>query len=669
MGELHMRSWTRSLLGLVCLGVMAVASLCSGTASAAECSNGNFDSTFALIQKAVFENRGCTNDLCHGSAATGGLDLRADVAYENLIDVEAQTVPGQIRVRPGRRDESLLFLNLAAKTLPSQYTAPIRAMPLDPVPALTSDELEAVRKWIEAGAQKDGVVKGTAELLDACLPPPKPLEIKPLEPPPPGTGVQIRMPKWILVPQSEREVCFTSYYDITDQVPAQFRSPDGKNFRYKRNEIRQDPISHHLIVSLYHGDAPPDDPSWGTYKCVGGALEGQPCSATDTTFCGEGLCATDPVTSIACIGFGPQDIERGLANSGFTGTQETASEFHYPEGVYNELPLRGLIVWNSHAFNLTDTAGKLEAWLNFTFAAPEEQITPAQGIFDAHEIFQTNVAPFKTQEICALHELAPNAHLYELSSHAHQRMKRWRTFEGAFTCQGGPANGQACSPLGYDFVSPDVCKGAPCKSLIRQHVCDCNVDSEVTIDEIVASVSIALGSSAVSTCTDADSNGDQEVTVDELLKGVNAALSGVPAPTERDAAESLLYVSYIYNDPLVLRFDPPMVMTSPMPAERSLTYCALYDNGYTNPDQVKKQSTSPNPPINVPGVGGPCSKPTGCTVGKVGATCTGGNPTKRNQSCDTTTGAGDGFCDACTLTGGVTTEDEMFLLLGGFYVP
>ena len=30
--------------------------------------------------------------------------------------------------------------------------------------------------------------------------------------------------------------------------------------------------------------------------------------------------------------------------------------------------------------------------------------------------------------------------------------------------------------------------------------------------------------------------------------------------------------------------------------------------------------------------------------------------------------AGDGLCDACTLFGGVTTEDEMFLLLGNYFV-
>src|SRR5215510_1601031 len=95
------------------------------------CATGHFDSTFALIQATVFERNGCTNTLCHGGTPpAGGLDLHSEVAYDNLIDVPAQTppVPGWTRVLVGQSEASLLWVNLAAKTLPDQWQAPLRAM-------------------------------------------------------------------------------------------------------------------------------------------------------------------------------------------------------------------------------------------------------------------------------------------------------------------------------------------------------------------------------------------------------------------------------------------------------------------------------------------------------------------------------------------------------------
>lgn len=91
-----------------------------------------------------------------------------------------------------------------------------------------------MRLWIEYGATRDGVVPGTGELFNACLPPPKPLKVETLAPPPPGVGVQLRAPHQVLPPSSEREACSVSYYDLADQVSPEARGPDGTTFRYKR---------------------------------------------------------------------------------------------------------------------------------------------------------------------------------------------------------------------------------------------------------------------------------------------------------------------------------------------------------------------------------------------------------------------------------------------------
>lgn len=60
---------------------------------------------------------------------------------------------------------------------------------------------------------------------------------------------------------------------------------------------------------------------------------------------------------------------------------------------------------------------------------------------------------------------------------------------------------------------------------------DCNGDGEVTVDEILKGINIALGTSPLSGCRNGDRDGSGEITVDELLVAVNAALLGcAPEP-------------------------------------------------------------------------------------------------------------------------------------------
>ncbi len=625
--------------------VLGAACLLPVRSDAGECEE--FDSTYDLIQKAIFENKGCATDACHGSSVQGGLDLRAGASYDALIDAPAESVDDFVRVVPGQKEQSLLWHNLAAATLPEEWQAPLRPMPIGFEP-LTLDELEAMREWIESGAPRDGVIPVTGELLDACLPPAKPIEIDPLDPPPAGEGVQIRMPRWELPPESEDEVCFVSYYDVSDQVPSQFLSEDGKSFRYNRIQIRQDPLSHHLIVNRYTGNTGSGLVS--DFRCRGGAKNDTACDPMDLDFCGEGVCGSRITSSFACIEF---DGGAGAFGGGFTGTQETGTEQKLLPGVYDSLPAKGWILWNSHAFNLTAERGKIEAWLNFDFAEPEDQKFPGRDIFTAGSIFSMRVPPFEAQEVCRNISLPGRSHLFELSSHTHKRGIRFRTFMGAFTCDGGPNNGAACSPYGPDpsFETPDPCNGAPCNAVMPPAAGDCNGDLSVTIDELIQAVNISLGIAPRSACVRADPDQSREVTVSELVTAVRANLE----PKMRDADDSLLYSSLVYNDPAVTYFEPAIDLPSneAVPESRSLTYCGLFDNGYSNPDDVKTASASPNG----------CFA-TACSQGNVGASCRGTN----HSACDSSPGAGDGLCDACTLNGGVTTEDEMFILLGSFYV-
>lgn len=66
---------------------------------------------------------------------------------------------------------------------------------------------------------------------------------------------------------------------------------------------------------------------------------------------------------------------------------------------------------------------------------------------------------------------------------------------------------------------------------------DCGRDGEVTIDEILTLVGLALSGGGLSGCAAGDTNGDGEVTVDEVLAAVNRASSGCepPAPAAMGA--------------------------------------------------------------------------------------------------------------------------------------
>lgn len=536
-----------------------------GDACSADCkrtSCESFASTYDLIQKAVFENKHCADPVCHGEARQGNLDLRAPQSYDELVNA-ASTISTLKRVEPGGSELSFLYKKLAAATLGTEVEG-------SPMPnglgALSTQELEAVRLWIYNGAPRTGVIANTGTLLNACLPPADPIQIEAPPPPAAGEGVQLHMPKLDLPPQSETEVCFASYYDFTDQVPEGVTHvyPKFDTLRYKKKIETQDPLSHHLIIHSYLGQYGPEDPGWGAWTCKGGAKNGETCEPKDPNSCGpEGLCGSEPKRSVACIGFGPPDYTEVNAPA-FGGTQQPLSVSKWSEGVFSEIPVKGIIVWNAHAFNTTKRPAKVEAWVNLDFAQPPEQQSPVQGgLLETQQIFIMNpgggVPPFQRKRYCWQHTFPQGTRLFELGSHMHKHGKLFQIYEP-----------EAGNPDG-----------------------------------------------------------------------------------------KLIYTSTQYNDPVQLDF-PDKLLDSADAADRTYRYCAEYDNGFTDPAEVTLRSTSPLPPPPFPAT--PCT-PTHCTAGKVKEKCSTGSLATRNASCDTSPGAGDGVCDACPLMGGVTTANEMFLLI------
>lgn len=555
---------------------------CTVACALDECAGQTFTSTWEAIQQRVFADQGCTNLICHGtSPGQGNLDLRPENAHAQLVGAPSSPISPLKRVEPGDEAFSFLYHKLGAATLPAQFpNVPGSPMPSG-LPPISTDALEAIRLWIRAGAPETGVVEGTAPLLASCLPPTTPQKIPRPAAPPQEEGLQLVMPPYPLAANAEREICMPTFYDLTGLVPesAQFdcgvtiNNPSGKCFRWHRQSLAQDPQSHHSIVNLYTGTYPVTDPGWGAWTYKDGPNAGQACDPTAVGPNGinEG-CSGVVRNSPGCVFFvGPPDWSAATSPQ-FSGSQEPLYQQEFADGVYAALPLSGVVMWNSHAFNLTETPTTMEQYLNMYYAAPADQLYPAQAIFDDASIFVMNVPAFESREYCRTRTLPANTHLFHLSSHMHKRGVLWRTW--------APPN-------------------TPC----------------------------------------------------------------TPGPTCQPNAGGPLYLSTDYSDPVQLRFDPPMVISGAT-NNRTFKFCAKYDNGESDMSKVKRRSTSPDPPGVIPG--GPCA------VSEV--RCIGGP--QHNQLCngdhafcDSSPGAGDGDCDACPLRGGVTTEDEMFIWLGTYYVP
>ncbi|MEY4515392.1 MAG: hypothetical protein RLZZ450_7514 [Pseudomonadota bacterium] len=544
-------------------------------------------STFEAIEKTVFEGKGCTALACHGGANTGNLDLRHGSAYASLINRPASAslaTPINL-VTPGEQALSFLYLKLAAATDP---TKPLPAGAGAPMPSgltpLSVGQLEAVRLWIRGGAPQDGVVAGTQALL-SCTQPTVATPNKSARPPipRPAEGFQHASGPWVVKPNTENEVCFGTYYDLTASAPdwARVKCTIGgieqDCVTYNRRELSQDAQSHHSIITVYGGAVPPSDPAWGAWTCAGGKAAGQRCDPTKSGVsaalggaeCGElSVCQAPPKVG-TCTPFGPTDKEKTNSTVSAGGSQAPVSADRFPTGVYAQIPIKGIVLWNSHGFNLTASDADIEQYNSFWYARPEQRQHLMRGIFTpgkggiAGSLIR--VPPYQTQELCGLYTLPRYARLTELSAHAHKRSIEWRTW---------------LPP------QPAACPDGGCKPLDR-------------------------------------------------------------APDYRSTS---------YNDRVVLPYEPPRVFDQEDEASRTLLFCSKFDNGNVDPTLLKRKS------VLIEGSDCVSSYTKNETL-----YCVDGD--KKGQACTSTPecGAG-GVCDACQVEWGERTEDEMFFLMGQFYV-
>jgi hypothetical protein len=518
-------------------------------------------------------------------------------------------------VFPADQDLSLVYHKLAAKTLSTDLSA--LGISGSPMPSsadvLTEEELELIRLWIRGGAPKTGIVQNAANALgcDTGDVPASPNKLPPLPPPAADEGVQFYSGAWSLGAESENEVCYVAYYDLSDSVPDAATLPcpetyggeEEQCFAYGDVLLAQDPQSHHSVVEWYVPPAErpeqkdPKNEVWKNWVCVGGANDGSSCDPMDIGACGAGsLCATQPTNSLACTLYENGPPELGTI-AGFFGNAATrknvvlAGEAVFSEpladGVYGVAPIRGFVVWNSHAFNLTREPTTIEQYLNLTFSDVSEQLYQREYLTSFDAVFGMGVVPpFQSVEICATFSLPVGTRMLTLTSHTHQHGRDFRIW----------------------YPPNEPCKGGALLS-------------------------------------------------DEPIQGCD-----VP---EREPD----YRSFQYQDPLIQRFtaENTIALDSLNIEERTFRYCAIFDNGAEDPYTVRRHSERPVATVCEVGqyFGGALPE---CGCSPQTRACLGGPNQGAICGDDDAFCGPEGVCDACPLAGGVTTEDEMFVIAGSYYV-
>lgn len=359
------------------------------------------NSTYHDIQEYVFD-KSCANSACHAAPTNiANLDLTYAGSYAALIGQEpenpAAAAAGMKLVDPGNPENSFLLTKLIGPTMLEHGSR----MPLSAGP-LHNGKIDAVRKWIAAGAPQTGKIEGIGDL--AVLRDPEET-FQPPPAPPTGQGYQLHLPPYKIEPGTEREVFYAT--QITDE--------DGE------------PIEGDIFINGYEIFYPTGSHHFILYRLTDEAIAEGIVQAGTTPGVG-----VDPKHVFRELD--PSDPQ-ALGNIGthrffVAGTQTDDFSFQFPEGVALRLPGDTLFDLNSHYINLLGTETLIgEAYINLYTLQPEEVKHEAIEIFVSNT--NINVPPGLTriakmdwyiEDELHLRGTAPDAvlNIMMLTSHMHR---------------------------------------------------------------------------------------------------------------------------------------------------------------------------------------------------------------------------------------------------------
>jgi hypothetical protein len=354
--------------------------------------------TFDGLRTHVFE-KSCAFSGCHGTTnPQAGLVLVGDDAYQQLVGRPASTssakFAGKKLVVPGAPETSFLMDKIEGKLGPGEGAA----MPYLR-PALRPEQVEAIRKWILAGAPRERAVPGGLGEADRQPRIPTPAA--------PAGGYQAHMTPFMLGDLPETEGCQVVQLDNADP------------FFVQQWELLMHEGSHHFILRAHRCPDPDGD---GVTECDD-----------------PGFLARYPTGFAPCEQFGYDwAFVVGSQTSHFLVDYQTATT-----GVAFQLHRHQPLLLNSHYTNpYADTMA--EVWVNATpvdaalvrhpakilfedLASAFIKVSPGTANDDAHHL----ACAFADDIFCTLGGEDPPAAehfaLLGLTSHMHKRSRKFVT--------------------------------------------------------------------------------------------------------------------------------------------------------------------------------------------------------------------------------------------------
>jgi hypothetical protein len=339
--------------------------------------------SFSRIQSEIFD-LSCVG--CHtaGSqdAARSGLILDRGVAYQNLVGASpthaTARAHGLSRVNPFHPDSSLLLHKLDWDPVHHGpgYGSP---MPLGG-PPLSVGQLEFVRRWIAAGAQREGDGIEAGLLGDRT-----PQELAAFEPlPPPDRGYQLRIERFGVAPHFERELfVYRGLGNTTDVF-------------VNRMQTVMRPNSHHFVIYGFNRDTPawviPAPDRIRDIRRPDGSLD---------------LLAMVPMAYHVFLG----------------GAMTSDTDWSFPPGVALRVPANSSLDLNSHYVNRTDAEIRGEVYTNL------HTVDPASVVHEAHSLNLGNqdisLPPGQRTTVTRTFTMPRPVAVLQLTSHMHELGERF----------------------------------------------------------------------------------------------------------------------------------------------------------------------------------------------------------------------------------------------------